>query len=313
MEIEIFKPFNQAIERTRQILFQPFDLKKWCVIGFAAFLANLGGGFNYNFNYNSRGTAHEHAALQNFTAWIHQISPWILIISVTLFVLLILTIVIVFAWLRARGRFMFIDCVVKNRGAIKEPWREFRGEGNSFFLFSLIVGLCLFAVIAALALPFLLPIARGVTFLHLHDTYLIAMIVLWATAIFLLVISWTLIAHFMIPVMYRRRCRAVEAFRVVCSLIANYPGEITLYCLFWIGLVIGSALVACLSTCATCCLTLIPYVGTVIVLPLFVCLRSFGLLFLRQFGSDYDVWATLLPAEDPLASPEAPLPPPLPA
>jgi hypothetical protein len=34
--------------------------------------------------------------------------------------------------------------------------------------------------------------------------------------------------------------------------------------------------------------------------------RAFGLLFLRQFGPDYDVWATLPPPESPpisLASP----------
>ena len=36
----------------KRILFQPFDSKKWLVIGFAAWLANFGGGgggadFNY--------------------------------------------------------------------------------------------------------------------------------------------------------------------------------------------------------------------------------------------------------------------------
>ena len=41
-KIEIFKPFGEAFELTKKILFQPFDLKKWFVIGFAAWLANLG-------------------------------------------------------------------------------------------------------------------------------------------------------------------------------------------------------------------------------------------------------------------------------
>ncbi len=52
-KIEIFKPFGEAFELTKKILFQPFDLKKWFVIGFAAWLANLGvggGGFNYQDN-----------------------------------------------------------------------------------------------------------------------------------------------------------------------------------------------------------------------------------------------------------------------
>ena len=51
--IEIFKPFGEAFELMKKILFQPFDLKKWLVVGFGAWLANLGGGgggFNYQFD-----------------------------------------------------------------------------------------------------------------------------------------------------------------------------------------------------------------------------------------------------------------------
>ena len=38
-KIEIFKPFGEAYEVMKKILFQPFDISKWFVIGFAAFLA----------------------------------------------------------------------------------------------------------------------------------------------------------------------------------------------------------------------------------------------------------------------------------
>jgi len=37
----------------KKILFQPFDLKKGLVIGFAAWLSNLASG-NYNYNYRGR-------------------------------------------------------------------------------------------------------------------------------------------------------------------------------------------------------------------------------------------------------------------
>jgi hypothetical protein len=79
--------------------------------------------------------------------------------------------------------------------------------------------------------------------------------------------------------------------------------------LFWIGLGIASAIAACAVILATCCIALIPYIGTVILLPLVVCLRAFGLRFIRQFGSDYDVWAAM--PEAPPAPPS--LPPPLPS
>ena len=39
--IEIFAPFGEAFELTKKILFQPFDLAKWLVIGFSAWLATF--------------------------------------------------------------------------------------------------------------------------------------------------------------------------------------------------------------------------------------------------------------------------------
>ena len=165
-KIEIFKPFGEAFELTKKILFQPFDLGKWCVIGFAAFLAHLGGGFNFRYNWNRRARWQDFPGAQGFIDAIHQIPPWLLIMGVSFLVALILGITVLFAWLRARGYFMFIDCIVKNRGAIAEPWREFRKEGNSYFLFSLLVGCGFIILIALLSFPFMLPIVRGVTFLH---------------------------------------------------------------------------------------------------------------------------------------------------
>jgi hypothetical protein len=222
---------------------------------------------------------------------------------------LVFALIIVLAWLRARGRFMLVDCIVKNRGAIVEPWREFREQANSYFLLALLVGFIIAVTAGVGSLPFMLPILRGVTFLHLHDVYLICMIVLWAFMLVLSILAWSLISHFMVAIMYRRRCLAGEAFRIALSLIANYPGEVTPYCLFWIVLGIGAAITACATILVTCCIALLPYIGTVILLPLLVCLRAFGLRFIRQFGPDYDVW---------LAIPEAPpappsMPPPLPS
>jgi hypothetical protein len=56
-------------------------------------------------------------------------------------------------------------------------------------------------------------------------------------------------------------------------------------------------MIGCVVACATCCIAAIPYVGSVILLPVSVTLGAFSLLFLRQFGSDYDVWADSIPPE----------------
>jgi hypothetical protein len=294
-EIQIFKPFGEAFELMKKILFQPFELKKWFVIGFAAWLANLGGGGGFNYPYNEREDAHK------LNETIGQIPHSVLITGICALIAVVLFLVVLFAWLRARGRFMFIECIVKNRGAIAEPWREFRTEGNSYFLFSLMATVCLMLLAALLSAPLVYVAIRGRFYLSLHrdrlEPYVLLIIALWVFVILLIVFAWALVVNFMVPVMYRRRCRAYEAFRAATSLIARHPGEIVLYCLFLIVLAVASVMVGCVVTCATCCIAAIPYVGTVILLPVFVLLRSFSLLFLRQFGPEYDVWASFTPSE----------------
>ncbi len=304
-KIEIFKPFGEAFELMKKILFQPFDVKKWFVIGFAAWLAHLGGGGGgFNYQYNRRGD------VQKLNETISQIPHPILVIGVCVLIGFVLVLIVLFAWLRARGGFMFIDCIVKNRGAIAEPWRNFQTEGNSYFFFSLLVGFAFLIFAALLSLPFVLPIIRGVTFLHIHDLYLISTIAAWAFVVIILILAWSLIASFMVPVMYVQRCRASEAFGIVARLVAAHPGETLLYCLFLIVLALATGIVACLATCATCCIAAIPYIGTVILLPVFVLLRSFSLLFLRQFGPEYDVWTTFMPPEFLPILPSTPVAPP---
>jgi hypothetical protein len=123
--------------------------------------------------------------------------------------------------------------------------------------------------------------------------FLVFLCVFWVS----IVIFVSIATYFMVPVMYRRRCRAIEAFRDVTLLIWHHLGSFFLLCLFGIVLVLAVLLIGAIVTCATCCLAALPYVGTVILLPLFVCLRAFGLVFLRQFGPDYDVWVSFIPPE----------------
>ena len=117
-KIEIFKPFGDGFELMKRILFQPFDLKKWLVIGFAAWLANLGGGGGFNLSDN------RHGAAQKLNESIGQIPHSILITGICVLVCFVLLLVVLFAWLRARGRFVFVDCIVRNRAAICRTMEE---------------------------------------------------------------------------------------------------------------------------------------------------------------------------------------------
>src|SRR5216117_3427070 len=89
----------------------------------------------------------------------------------------------------------------------------------------------------------------------------------------------------------------MDAFGQTIRLIAAHPGPVVLYMSFFLVLVIAAAMISCAATCMTCCIAAIPYVGTVVLLPIPVTLCAFSLLFLRQFGPDYDVWASFMPSE----------------
>lgn len=311
-KIEIFAPFSAAMDLTKLILFQPFDIAKWLVIGFAAFLANLAGGggngANFNKHFPTGGDWRFHSVSHDVVTTGSGMPGWLLPVLVFGgFVLL--AIVLLLLWVGSRGRFIFADCVVRNRAAIVLPWREFRREGNSFFLFSLLVGFVILIVVGLASLPLWLSFV-------LHGDApggagLFVGIVLVALVMFVLCIPLAVIATFMVPVMYRRRCNAAEGFRGALALVSDAPGPVILFVLFQIVLRIAFAFIACLLTCVTCCITAIPYVGTVILLPIHVFLMAYLLLFVRQFGPDYDPWANVVtaPAEATMIEPPSAPPP----
>lgn len=308
--IEIFAPFEAALNLTKLILFQPFDFTKWCVIGFAAFLASFGGGaggngFNFpsrlgNSDWNFRSKTHE--AFNAGNAMPEWVIP--LIVGVVIFVV---ALVVVLMWLGARGQFMFADCVVKNRGAIVEPWKEYKREGNSLFLFRLALTFVILVLMALAASPLWLPFA-------LHQTPpeglgLVVGIALVLCVVLGIGLPLAMIVYFMVPIMYRRRCRALPAARESFGLIVAEPGPVILFFLFRIVLALAIAMAACFLTCVTCCIAALPYIGTVILLPIHVFWMSYLLLFVRQFGPEYDVWSGLVPAA-PVAPPVQEAPPP---
>ena len=307
-KIEVFEPFGQAMEMTKTILFRPFDLTKWLVVGFAAFLAgfvsgNGGGGFN-GFNFpgpdDTEIKTSFRSTASDFASQVQQWETVFVVVLVAIF-LVVFAIVLVLWWVGSRGQFIFTDCLVRNRAAIGVPWTEFKREGNSYFVFFVLSVFVCLAVIAVLALPVAIPLIRGKETDGMFWTALVIVGLLFV----LFVVAFAICTQFMVPIMYRQRCRALDALKKNIALLAAYPIPIILYTLFLVVLFLAIAIVSCVATCLTCCIAALPYIGTVILLPLHVFVASYRLLFLRQFGPDFDVWANL-----PLPQPVAPLAPP---
>lgn len=304
-KVEIFKPFGEAFDLTKKILFQPFNLEKWCLIGLTAFLAHLAGGFNFNFAprgpfLGRRNSQFWDDLKNNFTP--DQIPGWL--IPVVLCVVLVgIAVAIVLVWVGSRGRFMFVDCIVHDRAAIVRPWNEYAREGNSLFLFSLVAALIVFGLVAIAALlGFLLMrgYEKGV------PVGLILELLIFIPLLLVTLLFWTFSREFMVVTMYRQRCAALAAFRKVMTLISQHPGPIILFVLFSVALGMGVAMVSVAAMCVTCCLAALPYVGTVILLPVHVALQGYSLFFMRQFGPDFDAWTGVAELGPPLDPPSVP-------
>jgi len=300
-EISVIDPLSPAIERVKTILFRPFDLGKWFVIGFCAWLAYLGegGGSGPNFNFGGQQGEFSDESFHHVKEVVIENLYWIIPVAITVFVIL-LVIGFVMAWLSSRGRFMFLHCVALNKAEVVAPWHKFRKQGNSLFLFRIVLGLISFAVVMLLVavlvvLGILLfaggggPNPFGIILMVLLAFFLIIPTVI----VFALIGKFT--RDFVVPIMFLRQGTCMSAWREFWPLLTGNKGKFTVYILFQIviALAVGIIVLACI--CITCCclgcILAIPYIGTVLMLPILIFDRSYSLFYLRQYDPGYDVFA----------------------
>jgi hypothetical protein len=288
--VSVVIPVEQAIDRVKRLLFWPFDIGKWCAIGFCAWLAGLGqAGFRGNFNLNGRQYASTRTYVMDNLVWIVPLAIGVI------FVVLVLALVM--QWVSSRGKFMFLHCVALNRAEIAAPWRRFAREGNSLFLFRF--GLWLIGM--ALAVPplafIVVMVARMIRRGHLNVPVIFLLlgigIVLIVIGIILLTIA-VLTTDFVVPIMFLRGQKCLAAWRELRAIMGANPANFVLYALFKIMLGMAMVMMVLMVVIATCCcagcLMMIPYVGTVLILPLLVFQRAYSVHYLAQYGREYDVF-----------------------
>src|SRR5262245_41825266 len=129
MNISVTGPIDQAAERTKQILFQPFKAGKWFKLGFCAWLAELGetgcqgnfpggGGGGRGTGGGGGGGAPTVTGIQEqVTDWIKTNWTW-LAPAIAIGVVVLIGLMVLLTWVRSRGKFMLIDGIVRNRGEV---------------------------------------------------------------------------------------------------------------------------------------------------------------------------------------------------
>ncbi len=178
--------------------FKPFDIGKWFVAGFAAFLMQL-------------------QIDQDLIQQLANLSPgfqqWTInepLAAAITFGLLALIINSGLAFLNARGLMILYDNIVKNKAQISRPWEEYAEQANSLFIASLIINV-----------PFtMVAVVMGIGSVSLFNSptstsqgpalaFAVAALVLLFIA---LAIVNALLYLIVAPIMYARRLTVLDAW-----------------------------------------------------------------------------------------------------
>jgi len=201
-EAKMSSLIRKSIDRAELILFRPFDLKKWLAFILIAALAGALGGGNgastrlpnqekqeetqievpaetQNENISTPPAVSEEASQPATMEAVSEssVEPTTDIVDETkpeeppapnpvfiaIMVVLGLALSILFTWISSRFRFIWLNSILQNTGAIREPFRRFRNEGNNLFKALLVIlGCTLLYAAVVLGLMFLVGQIIGV-------------------------------------------------------------------------------------------------------------------------------------------------------
>ncbi len=324
MRISFIAPLERAYQHMKGMLFQPFDLEKWLVVGFGCWLAYLtDGGVGGSFpsgtaNIGDDSDAATSSGAAAFSDWTWPGAPWeqgcLLGCGAFVFFLLaaILVLIPLVIWLSSRGHFVFLDNVVRDRAEIREPWKRYAAQGNSLFLWRLgflfaAVFLVLAAAVPLVAILFWLQ-NRGDFALGEAAAVAFGVVPVVAAAVALAYAHLFLI-HFVVPIMRRDGLTTNAAWRRFLPALNEHLGVFLVYGLFlimlWIFIGFGLLLVIFCTCCLAAIPLIIPYISTVTLLPVYVTFRAYSVEFLGQL-----LPAVALPPPAPATRASAGVPPP---
>jgi hypothetical protein len=228
-------------------------------------------------------------------SWLMDHPGWA--VAILFGVLIAITVVVLLTWISSRGVFMFVDNVVRNSVEIAKPWREYEKEGNSLFVWRLLLGIASFAAFGLVVSYFFV---RGAA---LYDSGMspilpIGFVIGLGLVVLGLVLIWGYIVlflkDFVAALMYRNRISCGEAWRLFLGVFRQYPFHFVGYGLIVFLLMILFVIAVVAAGLATCCigwiLLAIPYISTVVTLPAWYTYRAYSLEFLAQLGPEYDAF-----------------------
>jgi hypothetical protein len=287
---------KDGFKRMKRILFEPFEISKWLIIGFAVFLYSLGqgiGGFHSNFHLpmgNNQQIQKDFGSAKDFFG--DNTLPFILILIGGFLILFALMLIVV--WLSSRGKFLVLHNLIENKGEIKNPWKNFGHLGDRLFFFRVIFYILTFLIVLILLTPFLILLFKAMK----NDSFSVSFYIVFTLTILIVILFSLIIAiinavllDFVAPIMLKREVSTLSCFKIFYHdfLKGNFVSFLLFYLVKW-GLSICCGIIILIVSCCTCCIAALPYISSVVFLPIFLFLECYTLSFLLQFGGDWNLY-----------------------
>jgi len=248
------------------------------------------------------GTAGSGGPFDVFMDWFNQQGGSGIVAGVAIGSVLLFLVALGIMYLSCRAKFIVVDGVVKVSGNIPKPWREYKKEANQLFLY--LMGLFLLGQL--LLLPayggfgyFIYEMIQTQGVASDAGVYIFAGSVSWATLFGLVWFKvWVVTMDFVVPIQYIKRCSTWKGwgywwremfFGHVWSIILFYLMKLVLSFAAWS--VVGTVYMSVM--CFTCCLiSFVPFIYTLLSLPVLVFMTSYTLSFFEQYGPQWHMMLT---------------------
>ncbi|MFA9453309.1 MAG: hypothetical protein ACERK6_05270 [Candidatus Aminicenantaceae bacterium] len=313
MNILYFEPLGRAWTRMKLALFKPFDLHKWFIVGFNAFLAGLLAGHGGGSGSRAGGRGDD-LSFNEFVRLPHRGWEWLMdnpgwFIGILFALSFLICLGVALHWVSSRGTFMFIDSVALNRAEIAKPWREKSREGNSLFVWRLVFSVVTFAGI----ILFLAVFFNGASYLYhtVHPGQVPLLFIVFMVLVFLIFLVMVgyislFLTEFVAPLQFKHGLTTTQAWSRFLPLFRKHAFHFILFGFVWFILNFAVVMAIIFGVMMTCCIGLliliIPYIGTVATLPIWYTLRAYTLEYLAQFGPEYDLFPEPVADELPAAA-----------
>ncbi len=305
---------ESALRHMTELLFKPFNILNWLLLGLCAWLSQFGSELGAYINEIVKAVLKEYinddketiaAVAQDISQGDYSsirdivdidgllaINPIWIVLGVTVATLLGLLLL----WVRSQSQLIFIDNLLHKSQRFFASFRENFLLGNSIFLWK-IVYFCIspLIVLVGCALPLLLSagwikgcFANGK--ISTPDATAITGFVLSLVVLLVLSLLMNLLVfyfdEFIVPIVFIRKQNAFRATWTAARLFKHFTWTFIKYAILYLLLYMAAGTLVMVIVLCTCCTALIllfiPYIWAVFMLPILVFFRLFGLELLNQ-------------------------------